>query len=192
MSIRLFNDPFAFVLFVVLAVAACHGPSSLDNAEVARLCAEDQADRTPADGQAIDWKFVGPRDAERLARLKVLYRAGALRSGRDFHRAALVLQHGTEPDDYALAHELCIVAIAQGELDALWLCAASEDRFLMKIGRPQRFATQYRADAGGGPLRLYTVGEGVTDGLRAEFQAPTLEEARRREDLMNSLHGSNP
>ena len=35
----------------------------------------------------------------------------------------------------------------------------------MSIGRPQRFGTQFRSE-GAGPLRLYTVGEGVTDELR--------------------------
>ena len=153
------GDWIAFALLPVLLLAACRGPSSAarpaaDNPEVTRLCAEDQADRTPGNGQPIDWKLVGPRDAERLARVKELYRAGVLRSGLDFHHAALLLQHGTEPDDYVLAHELCIVAIAKGDSDA-----------------------------------LVRVGEGVTDDLRSDFQAPSLAEAQQREALMNSLPG---
>jgi hypothetical protein len=67
--------------------------------EVARLCAEDQADREPSEEKPIDWKLVGPRDAARLARIKELYQAGSLKTGPDFHRAALVLQHGAEPED---------------------------------------------------------------------------------------------
>jgi hypothetical protein len=84
------------------------------------------------------------------------------------------------------------VAIAKGESDALWLCAASEDRYLMNLGRPQRFATQYRSDRPGEAMHLYEVGEGVTDELRAEFRAPSLEKAREREELINSLYSHKP
>lgn len=73
-----------------------------------------------------------------------------------------------------LAHELCVVAISKGKLDAKWLAAASEDRFLMNIGRPQRFGTQYRADPVTAPYKLYTVDAGVTDELRRAASAPPL------------------
>src|SRR5262245_64570672 len=96
---------------LLLLLSACHTPAP-ELSEVSRLCAEDQADRQPPAGQAIDWKTVGPRDAARLARVKELTLAGALVTGKDFHDAALVLQHGTEPEDYLLAHELCLVAVA--------------------------------------------------------------------------------
>ena len=42
----------------------------------------------------------------------------------------MILQHGGGPEDYLLAHELCVVAIGRGE-ERKWLAAASEDRFLM-------------------------------------------------------------
>ena len=171
----------------LLLLLGCASAKPADNAEVMRLCAEDQADRAPGAGE-LDWKAVGARDAARLARVKEIYRAGELRSGPDFRQAALVLQHGNQPEDFLLAHELCVVAIAKGELDALWLCAASEDRFLMNLQRPQRFATQYRSDKPGEPMHLYEVGEDVTDDLRAAFHAPTLAKAREREELINSLY----
>ncbi len=155
-----------------------------DSEELARLYAEDQADRMPKDGKAIDWSVVGPRDKARLACVKELYAGGKLRTGADYYHAAMVLQHAAEPADYLLAHELCVVAISKGDKRAKWLAAASEDRFLMNIGRPQRFGTQYRAD-GGGQFRLYKVEDGVTDALRKEFDAPSLEEARKREEMFN-------
>jgi len=167
-------------LALLLLFCACRAPAP-QRSEVSRICAEDQADRSPPPGQAIDWTVVGPRDAARLARVKELYRSGALVTGKDFHDAALVLQHGPEPEDYLLAHELCVVAISKGELDALWLCAASEDRFLMNLDRPQRFATQYRSGGPDEPMSLYEVGDGVTDGLREAFRCPSLERARENE-----------
>jgi hypothetical protein len=155
-----------------------------DSEELAKLYAEDQADRMPKDGKAINWAAVGPRDKARLARVKELYQGGKLQTGADYFHAAMVLQHAEAPGDYLLAHELCIVAVGKGNKPAKWLAAASEDRFLMNIGRPQRFGTQYRAE-GGGAFRLYKVEEGVTDGLRKEFGAPSLEEAKKREEKFN-------
>jgi hypothetical protein len=177
---------------LLLLLSACRAARAPELSEVSRLCAEDQADREPPAGQAIDWEAVGPRDAARLARVKELYRAGALATGQDFHDAALVLQHGTEPEDYLLAHELCVIAVAKGETDALWLCAASEDRFLMNVGRPQRFATQYRSSGTGQPMALYEVGDGVTDELRAAFRCPTLQRARDREAEINARFPKSP
>lgn len=157
-----------------------------DNEELARLYAEDQSDRLPKDGK-IDWKTIGPRDEKRLARVHEIYLANQLVTGADYYHTAMVLQHSHTPGDFMLAHELCIVAIGKGEERAKWLAAASEDRFLMNIGRPQRFGTQYRSNGPNEPVRLYKVEDGVTDALRLAFKAPTLEKAREREAEMNKI-----
>ena len=159
--------------------------TAADNPELARMYAEDQSDRR--DAEKIGWEKISERDAARLARAKAIYGADGLKTGSDYFHAALILQHSHEAGDYLLAHELCIVAIGKGEERAKWLAAATEDRFMMDIGRPQRFATQYRPEPPGsdGPIRLYKVDEGVTDGLRREFKAPSLAEARAKEAMFN-------
>src|SRR5262245_58418050 len=124
------------LLFLALA-ALCLRPLSLptraepptkasahDNEELARLFREDQDDRSTAD---IDSAAVEPRDRKREARVLELYRANQLQSGADHYHAAMVLQHGRTPEDYLLAHELCVVAVSKGEERAKWLAAASED-----------------------------------------------------------------
>ena len=115
-----------------------------------------------------------------------LYKTGALRTGNDYYHAAMILQHSQRPDDFLLAHEFCIVAVAKGNRRALWLAAATEDRFLMNIKRPQRFGTQYRS-VGDAPLALYQMGSGVTDALRAELKVPTLAEAKIQEAKFQEL-----
>jgi len=157
----------------------------VDNAELARMYEEDQADRKPADGKSIDWSVVNPRDKAREKRAKEIYLANGLRTGADYYHVAMILQHAELPEDYLLAHELCIVAIAKGEENARWLAAATEDRFLMNIGRPQRFATQYRSDGPSAEFKLYTVGPGVTDELRRALNVPTLAKAKEREAAFN-------
>ena len=159
-------------------------PATKDNPELARLMQEDQADRTPDDPKLIDWKIVGPRDAARLKRVKELYAHNQLKTGGDYYHAAMLLQHSDAADDFLLAHELCVAAISKGDARAKWLAAASEDRFLMNIGRPQRFATQFRCDGPNCEFHLYKVDETVTDELRKALDVPSLAEAKAREAKM--------
>jgi hypothetical protein len=168
------------------SILAQSSPASVDkdNEELARLFQEDQADRAPKDGKPIDWKVVEPRDKAREKRVKELYANNELHSGADYYHVAMVLQHASAPEDYLLAHELCVVAISKGDERAKWLAAASEDRFLMNIGRPQRFATKFRS-VGNSPMRLYDTDQGVTDELRRALNVPTLSQAREREAKMN-------
>ena len=156
-----------------------------DNPELARMYAEDQSDRR--DAEKIGWEKISERDTARLTRTKAIYRGDGLTTGGDYFHAAMILQHSHQPEDYLLAHELCVVAIGRGAERAKWLAAATEDRFLMTIDRPQRFGTQYRPDPPGsnGPIRLYKVDDGVTDGLRREFKAPSLADARAKEATFN-------
>jgi hypothetical protein len=155
-------------------------PPAGDNAELRQIYEEDQADRKPP----IDWKVVSDRDGDREQRVKVLLAEGALRTGADFYHAAMVLQHAPTPNDYLLCHDLCVIAIGKGEERAKWLAAASLDRFLVSIDRPQRFGTQYGANRPNQPMRLRTVDPAVTDELRRAFNVPTLAEAKAREAQM--------
>ena len=161
------------------------GSVEKDNEELARLFREDQADRTSKDGKPIDWNTVDARDKVREKRVKELYSTNQLRTGADYYHVAMVLQHASAPEDYLLAHELCVVAISKGDERAKWLAAASEDRFLMQIGRPQRFATQFRS-VGNSTMRLYETDQGVTDELRRALNVPTLAQAKEREARMNT------
>jgi hypothetical protein len=177
----------AFRSWLTVDSLRAQAPTSKDNEELVRLHHEDQADRSPADGKEIDWSIVGPRDKARLARVKVLYKENRLHTGADYYHAAMILQHSDNADDFLLAHEFCVVAISKGKNDRYtrWLAAASEDRFLMNIGRPQRFATQYRAIPANAPIRLYQVDDGVTDELRRALDVPSLARAKAKEVEIN-------
>jgi hypothetical protein len=157
-----------------------------DNEELKRLCTEDQSDRTPPEGKPIDWAIISPRDKARLKRVKELYAQNLLQTANDYDCAAIVLQHGDVPEDFLLAHEFWVVAISKGknDQDTLSLAAASEDRFLMNIGRPQRFGTQLRSE-NNGPIQLYPVDSGVTDGLRHVMIGHSLAEIKARVTEMN-------
>ena len=163
-----------------------------DNAELKHLYDEDQADRQPAyEGKPVDIPALARRDDERERRVKELYAADQLRTGPDYYNAAMILQHALTPDDFLLCHDLCVVAIGKGEPRAKWLAAASMDRFLVSIGRPQRFGTQYGAARPGFPIRLSPVDATVTDRLRMELGVPPLAELKQREAKMDALFGQH-
>ena len=163
-----------------LARSAQQTPPPADNPELERMFQEDQADRKPG-LHGIDWSVVKPRDDARLQRTRELYAAGALRTGPDWLHAALILQHSSEADDYLLAHEMCVAALALGEKGARWLVAATEDRFLMAIGRKQRFGTQYQPASEPGKFQLAPTDPQVTDELRVALGAPPLGVAKATE-----------
>jgi hypothetical protein len=160
--------------------------SPKDNPELKGLCVQDQSDRTPPEGKSIDWALVGPRDKARLTRVKELYMQNLLKTANDYDCAATVLQHGQVPEDFLLAHEFWVVAVSMGKNDreTLSMVAASEDRFLMNIGRPQRFGTQLRS-VDNGPIVLYPVDGGVTDELRRLMGGHSLAEIKARAAEMN-------
>jgi hypothetical protein len=153
------------------------------NAEVARICDEDQKDREA--GDRIDWSVVGKRDAERLKRTREIAAQGGLKEADDYFCAALVLQHSSETADYEQAHRWCLKAL---ELDpdlanARWLAAATEDRYLMDQGKPQHYGTQYKKVEG--KWILWQVDPAVTDEERAKWEVPALAEARGQAETMN-------
>jgi hypothetical protein len=175
----------SLVFFLAQVSCANENKQSAISVELEKLYAEDQADRN-ATGMNTDWEAISIRDEQREIRVKELLALGSLGGGSAYYHAAMVLQHASTPDDYLLAHDLCVIAISKGEQKAKWLAAASMDRFLVSIGRQQRFGTQFLSNKSFRPPRLVQVDPNVSDVLRQEFDVPTLESAKKREAEMEN------
>ena len=98
-----------------------------------------EADKLPS----YDWPQINKRDEERRKLTHSLMEQGKLQTGEDFYDAAFIFQHGQSPDDYLLAHVLAVEAIARGQHSAIWISAATLDRYLQSLGQKQIFGTQY-------------------------------------------------
>jgi hypothetical protein len=163
--------------------AAAHkGPV---NPELEKLYTEDQADRSAEMGK-IDWSVVGKRDEERRKRVLEIMSQGGAKEAADYVHAAMVLQHGQAPEDFDHANQWCLKAV---ELDpeypgARWLAAAAKDRYLMNLGKPQLYGTQFKRDKDG-PWYLWQVDPSVTDEERAKWDVPPLSRAKARVDALN-------
>jgi hypothetical protein len=140
------------ILFVA-AITACRGQqirASNDEIQaktVHQLFVEDQADREPPGGDLtnLDWSKIGPRDEVRRKQVRALLETGQLKSGLDYREASFVFQHGSQPEDFLMAHILAMAALAKGDQESRWIAAATLDRYLHNIGQKQVFGTQYRS-----------------------------------------------
>ncbi len=153
-----------------------------DNAELALIYKADQADRLPGTAPA-DWHDMEKNDLARQARVRELLDSGAVKTGKDYYHAAMVYQHAEGADGVQVAHELAMIGACLGDKNSRWLAAASYDRMLMNLDRPQRFGTQYRSDENG-VMKLYRCSEGVSDAMRSALNVPSLAKAKEREKEM--------
>jgi len=174
----------AALAFLQLAPAGASGAGE-NNKELESMYEADQSERKvwPSSQDAIN--VMNERDGKRRAAVMQMLSSGALKTAGDYFHAAMIMQHGDEPSDFMLAHELAVVAGFKGHSNGRWLAAASWDRLLQRLGRSQRFGTQYRR-SGKDPWTMEPLDTGLPDSLRAEYGVPTLEESRKRLEKMNS------
>lgn len=146
------------------------GDSDLPSAEMKTIFDEDQRVRQ---AEHIDWAATSRTDAERREQTRKLLAIGALHTGKDYEEAAFVFQHGDSPQDYLLAHTLAMVAVSKGDATAIWIAAATLDRYLQKAGQKQIFGTQYLTDSKGNwTQEPYDQGL-VSDALRRQLGVPS-------------------
>jgi hypothetical protein len=134
---------------------------------------EDQRDRTDEAG-----------DAKRREEVRRLISEGKVQSGEDYYYAAFIYQHGQKPSDYLYAHVLAVTAVNKGFNSAIWVCAATLDRYLRSIKQPQVFGTQIGSlDASPTTQEPYDR-EMVSDALRAMWcVAPISTQAQILSDV---------
>jgi hypothetical protein len=157
------------------------------NREVYQMYQEDQADRPSDPNVKADWRAVSERDLARRKRVLELFRAHRLKAADDYYHGAMIFQHGSAAEDFDFAYQLSLKA---SELEpthraARWLAAAAKDRYLMTLGKPQLYGTQFKRDPGG-PWYLYPVDPSITDEERAKWSVPPLAEAKKRAAALNT------
>ena len=122
--------------------------------------------------------FLKQRDDEASAhRVEVLQllQQGKITLAADLYHAAMIYQHGTCTDHFKLANELAARAMTLEYQPACWLYAASRDRYLLAIGRPQQFGTQLHWDKFRG-WYMPALDFRTTDEDRAKYDVPPIAE----------------
>lgn len=118
-------------------------PPETDNLRVEELYNADQQDRAKVYTSPQEVDALKERDLARRKEVVELIGRGEINTQNDLYRAAVIFLHGAEPKDFLAAHRFAVISAVQGHRAARWLAAASLDRFLMSIGLPQTYGTQF-------------------------------------------------
>lgn len=154
-------------LIIILFALLPSATQPADNPELQELFEQDQAARQD-DSFYKNGDQVHAFDTMRRMRVLRLLDDGVPKTPHDFFHAAMVLQHGDSPLDYKLSNELCKKAVAMDPnfRGAKWLGAASWDRYLHSLGKPQIYGTQF------------TIVDGKYYLMKADFSQVTDDERR--------------
>jgi hypothetical protein len=166
---------------------------------VHQLEVEDQSEN-PGNTSAEEYYRHG--DARR-AEIRNLLAEGKITSGEDFSDAALIFQHGQTPDDFLFAHVLAVEGLIRGGSADKWIVAATLDRYLQSVNRPQVFGTQYPGDKAAGNTPKPQVDPHVLniqrtqqpydprllpDSMRQDFCVPDVSQQEKNLAMFNTGH----
>lgn len=149
-----------------------------NNREVASMYADDQKARLSGKRNTNLVK----EDSLRREKIKALLKKRKVRSADDYYKAAMIMHHGTSLKDYKLAHRLAKKAFKKKNphIMAPWLVAATKDRYLLKKGKKQWYATQGLTFKNGrmalDPQKIDTTA--VKNNKRIALNAPSIEKIR--------------
>ena len=146
--------------------------------ELAELYEEDQSDRAGdlSNANPEQCAKIEERDQRRRTRVIEIVHEDNLETADDYYHAAMVLQHGNEPEHFLLAHVLATAAAFLGNKKAQWLSATTLDRFLHYIGRPQLFGCNKWRNSSSGPYTMEPYEHSFPDAIRKIYDVPLLEE----------------
>jgi hypothetical protein len=132
--------------------------------------------------------------------IRAMLAKGEIERAQDFHDASFLFQHGESADDYLFAHILAIEAVIRGDNSSKWIVAATLDRYLQIIGKPQIFGTQYPSDSAlpakpdthQNPFQGRTQSpfndQFVPAAMRRDFCVPDLEQQKKNLQSLNDGH----
>jgi tetratricopeptide (TPR) repeat protein len=154
-----------------------------DNLELIEIIRVDQNDRR---AENIDWEVVSRNDSLREVRIYQLLDSNKVKTSLDYHNAAMIFQHGRDSVAYGMAVKLMQKSVDLDSNANKWLLAAATDRYLLSIGKPQIYGTQYQKFGEDEPWVLGNMDTTqISDEVREEFGVETLAEQRERVKMMN-------
>tara|TARA_Y100000588_G_C13828334_1_gene742474 strand:+ start:100 stop:693 length:594 start_codon:yes stop_codon:yes gene_type:complete len=178
--------------------------SQVNAIDVIALYKEDQAVRTHLrslpknEVRKYITEVMLPGDKARLSQVENLLSGTDSLSSEEYFAAAMIMQHGSEPKHYKMAMELSkkSASLDPNNKNANWLSCAAEDRYLLKVGKPQVWGTQLdRKMNDAGTHEIYYL-ENFNKSARPDDQRklcgiPTLAEIESRLERMAKLTNRN-
>jgi hypothetical protein len=172
-----------YSIFLLIGFSISCSKAQINNAELQKMYNDDQTARSKAN---IDWLKLNKADSLREKRVYQLLKSKQVLTAPDYENAALIFQHGADSVAYKMAVKMMEKAF---EIDLninRWLLAAATDRYLVSIGKPQIYGTQYYKETREGPFLICDLDTTkITDEERRKFNVPTLAEQKLKLIEMN-------
>ena len=130
-----------------------------------------------------------PLNLKRRQRVGEIFGEGCFKTPSDYAAAALVYQHGDQPDHYFQTYIWSKRAVELGDVSQKRMMALGVDRFLVNTGKRQLFASQASRPFDSKCWCLQPVESTFTDEKRKEFNAKSVKEALQWIDSMNAGTG---
>lgn len=154
-----------------------------DNLKLIELIESDQNER---ENFELDPKLVFKNDS--LRREKVIYfeKNEKLKTAKDFYNASLIFQHGKDSTDYLKALNFMKKSIELDSTINKRLFAAITDRYLLSVGKPQIYGTQFQKLGIDEPWVLGNIDTTkISDKERIKLGIGTLAEQRKKAEKLN-------
>ena len=151
--------------------------------EIALLHEKDQEDRKGLFDDVERTEKMWKNDVQRLARAHEIYagvqKGDIILSPESFYLLAMLFQHSSDAPDHRRAQALAQQSADGGYDKGKWLAAAAEDRYLLTIGRKQKWGTQFKKEKDGEWEQSAMESDsesGVTDEMRKVRAVPERNE----------------
>mgnify|MGYP001620040626 CR=1 FL=1 len=118
-------------------------PPQTDNLRLEELYQDDQKDRSGVYADAASVDQLREKDRKRREEVLRMMSQGEVLTGKDLYHAGIIMLHGDNLQDFLTAHRLAVISAVMGLRPSRWLAAASLDRYLMALGQPQVYGTQF-------------------------------------------------
>jgi hypothetical protein len=199
MKILMLALPVAFLTLGSIELSSQSAQTTGAVSRVHQLEIEDQSENP---GNISPEEYYRHGNARR-AEIRKLLEEGKITSGEDFSDAALIFQHGQMPEEFLFAHVLAVEALTHGGSADKWLAAATLDRYLQAVDRPQVFGTQYPGDKSAGNTPKPQVDPHVMniqrtqqpydakllpDSVRQDFCVPDTSQQEKNLAIFNTGH----
>lgn len=138
--------------------------------------------------------FTPQSDLENRTQVAILFAEGCFTTGRDYHNAALVYQHGEVPEHFFQTFVWASRAVQLGDMEARWLIPRAIDRWAINSGYKQLFATNLVTESYFAPVTeasaktwcVWPTVASITDRQRAALGVATLAQQVTRAKRMTT------
>jgi len=154
--------------------------------ELAKIKDADQSDRTSDSLTSPDgFTTVQKKDLKRRKRVAEIFAEGCFSTAEDYYNAALVFQHGDVPEHFFQTFLWARKAAELGNPYARRLSALGADRYLVRLGKNQLFASQASKLKDSNCWCLQPVEPNFSDDIRKRTVGKSLKEALVWVDELN-------